>query len=159
MKTKKLKFNIVDFLLLLMILLLVAGAVWKFTPNILNRTNSSNHTVTYKLEITDLLPEIELHIKDGATVYDVQTGVVLGTIQTHTTVPATYQQAGSSGEIQTLPHPEYVKVTLTISTVAKQTNPVTINGITLRIGTQFQLKTSDFIGTGTCTTLSVSAAA
>ncbi len=156
MKVKKLRFNIVDVLLILLIILLIAGLIWKFTPSILSKKNSADHMVTYKLEITDLLPEVELHIKDGATVYDVQTGVALGTIQTHTTVPATYQQTGPTGEIQTLPHPEYVKVTLTLTTIARETNPVTINGIVLRIGTQIDIKTADFIGNSKCTTLSVS---
>ena len=77
---KKHKFNWVDGLVALLVVLLIAGAVYKFRGNNVTSSVVPTQPVSYTVKITDVRSGMVDAIRERDTVYDGDSGNAVGTI-------------------------------------------------------------------------------
>ncbi len=77
---KKGRFNIIDGIVVLVIVVIIAGAVYKFHGLDKTSKNVNMQTVTYQMKIEALRDYVFNNIKVGDTVYDYTSNNAIGTI-------------------------------------------------------------------------------
>ena len=77
---KKGRFNIIDGIVILVIVVIIAGAVYKFHGLDKTSKNVNMQTVTYQMKIEALRDYVFNNIKVGDTVYDYTSNNAIGTI-------------------------------------------------------------------------------
>ena len=77
---KKGKFNIIDAVVIVVIVVLIAGAVYKFRGLEKTSTNTSMETVSYEMTIESLRDYAFNNLQAGDTVFDYTSGKAIGTI-------------------------------------------------------------------------------
>jgi len=146
--TGKLKFNFIDIIIITLILALLAAGVYKlfFVNRGLARQNS---LIEYRVLVENVrIPTVEA-IRDGQTVRDVQTNIVLGTITGKEISP--YKQAVPTldGRVVQADVPEKYNVIITISSPAIVTdNNIMIGNKEIKIGAPVSIKSNIFSVTG-----------
>lgn len=77
---KKHKFNWVDLLVVLLVVLLIAGAVYKFRGNNVTSGTVPMDPVTYTVQISNTRKGLADAIQPGDTIYDGDSGNAVGTV-------------------------------------------------------------------------------
>lgn len=77
---KKGKFNIIDISVIVVIIVLIAGAVYKFRGLDKTKKSASMETVTYEMTVESLRDYAFENLQVGDTVYDNTSGNAIGTI-------------------------------------------------------------------------------
>ncbi len=77
---KKGKFNIIDVIVVVVILVLICGAVYKFRGLDKTKKNASLETISYEITIESLRDYGFENLQIGDTVYDYTSGNAIGTI-------------------------------------------------------------------------------
>jgi hypothetical protein len=77
---KKHKFNWVDGLVILLVVLLIAGAVYKFRGNNVTSSAVPMEPVTYTVAVSNVRSGMADAFREGDTVYDGDSGNAVGTI-------------------------------------------------------------------------------
>ena len=154
MNNQKAKWNLIDTLISLLLILAIVAVIFLFTPGLGKEKDSEDVSLIYQVEIQNLLPEIAAQLKNQVTVFDANSGVNLGTLLEVTTQAAIYTIAGEDGLTISQPHPELLTLTLTISATANTYGGFyTVSGQPIRIGERLSIKTADFTGIGHCKSL------
>jgi len=147
-KTNKIKFNFVDIIIITLILALVTAGVYKlfFVNRGLAKQNSM---IEYKVLVENVRTPTVESIKDGQTVRDVQTNIVMGTITGKEISP--YKQAVPTldGRVVQADVPEKYNVIITVSSPAIVTdNNIMIGNKEIKIGAPVSIKSNIFSVTG-----------
>ncbi len=152
---KKYKFQVIDALILLLILALLAGFVYLFIVRPYVQVPAKTSSVVYTVSFRSLDPEVAKKAKIGDTVFDFKSDSVLGKIEKIQIEPTKYEIASDHQTTESKKHPEHVTLTLTIQATLKEKTPVTVDGIVIKIGSSYTVKTIHFTGNGTCQSLKV----
>lgn len=114
---KKRKANIMDILILVIVLILICLAVYKF--GVLNKKESTGlaeeqRQITYTAFLDDVRMATVNALHKGDKVFDDKTGTYIGTITDVTHAPKTKNVPGNDGKMILVEFPDYYTVTLTI---------------------------------------------
>ena len=136
----KLKFSALDAAIIVVVLVLIATVVFRFTSDsALFAVNTDTYTVT--LEISSVRSELFDTLKTGEAVY-LEDGTLLGTLTTTSVTPALYYATTSKGEMITLYYPAdtLVDITLTLECELAVREGMAVTGGGDHIGTGVELK-------------------
>lgn len=141
-KGDKLRFNFVDFVIIgLVIVLLAAGTYKLFFIN--KGLAMQNGVIEYKILIENIRTPTVESMKEGQTVKDVQSNIVIGTIVNKEISP--YKQAVPTldGRVVQAEVPEKYNVIVTIRSPAIVTdNNITIGNKEIKIGATISIKSN-----------------
>lgn len=156
------KFTFVDFLLIVLVLAIVAGAMYLLSPgSFVNKLGVSEHgTVEYSVEIRDVGSEYLNKIKENDVVVDSVTKNTLGTVTAvdyntkQTVLKYEQKQDGSyEGALSEYPDRYSVIVTITASGEHVDGDGYFVNNCRIAVGESMALRFPDFAAEGYCISL------
>ncbi len=160
--TKQRKFNFVDFLLIVLVLAIIAGAVYLFSPgSFINKLGSAKQgTLSYTVEIQGVDGEYLNKIKENDVVVDSVSKNTLGTVaavdyNTKQTVLEYAEQADGSyvGVLSEYPDQYTVLVTVTAPAEYVAGDGYFVNNCRIAVGEGLALRFPDFAAEGYCISL------
>lgn len=118
LKDKKLlrKFNIVDVLVIVLVILLIMGAYIKFKKFNSKTDETSESNIEYQITVNNIREYTVNAFKIGDTIYDSQSGVVIGTVKEVLQKEAETYESTSKGEVIKTKNPYRYDMILTIET-------------------------------------------
>ncbi len=162
-ETKKFKYNLIDFIFLIIVLALIAVGIWA----IVNETvySADTQSVTYTVEIHGVENEVASQLAVGDIISDRNTRSVLGTVSSISIKPEkiecivdkTTDSVDENGEVSVLVEKVvnladsnlYSTVVITCTAQADVTSTdITVNGIKLLSGENVAFYSRTFAGTG-----------
>lgn len=78
---KKGKFNIIDLAVIIVVIVLIAGAIYKFKGLDITNKSATTENITYEMTIKSLRDFAFNNIQEGDTVFDYTSGNPIGTIK------------------------------------------------------------------------------
>jgi len=159
-KQKKIyKFNIIDFVLVMIILAAVAVLLYVMLGNNL-LAGKENTTIIYTIEIDLLKNELVTaanQITPGTKITDSVRGYEIGEVQSVKITDATQNRTDlSTGVVSSKPFPNHSKVIITVKAkCVKEKARYVINGKTIMVGVAISFRTPNFISYGTCTYMEI----
>ncbi len=111
-KKNKLKFNIIDFLIVAAIVALVV--VFMFRGGLADKIASFNTTIEYTVKVPDIQSESYALIEEGNTLYCNDDDRVIGKIVSKTAEPSAMYTILANGEIVKTSKPDRIDMFLTI---------------------------------------------
>lgn len=156
-KKKRFKFNIIDLAVLLLIVLLIWGASVKFSKYNAKTDESSEETIIYTIDITNVRDYSLQAYQSGDTVYDSLTGVNIGTIQKIESVDAVSYENREDGELVKVVNPYKKDIVLYIETPGTvENNAYYANkSIELKVNSQKAIETKYVKTTGIISNITV----
>lgn len=149
--------NIIDLLFILAVIAIavfIALNVAELFPKD-SALTAGDVELTYVITVTDVPEEIAPQILNGQTVYDVNTGKILGTVSS--VVPTPYTVKGinqETGEIVANTLEGRCNINITVAATAKEkNNSYQVNGTTVACGISYQFRTATVCLNGTCISL------
>ena len=159
---KQRRFNFVDFLIIVLILAIIGGVIYLFSPAsfLKNMRSVKTGTVIYTIEIKGVHSDFLSKIQENDLVLDASTKVTLGVVTTvdcntkHTVFEAVNKGDGKyEGEWAEYPDQYDVIVTITADAEYIPNKGYFVNNHRVAIGEQFFLRFPDFTGEGYCISL------
>lgn len=157
---KKLRFNIIDFLITVIILLVVALLAYIFVFSGKGENTSNTTKITYVLEVRDVRDEIvpKALANEGATVIEGTSKYNLGKIVEISSKKATIDSCDpETGEYLEVDFANHQHVSFIVEAEAvkdSRTGRYGINGFEISIGTLVYLRLPNFSGTAYCRRIS-----
>lgn len=111
-KSTKLKFNIIDFLILLIVVGL--AVVFVFRNNMVSEFNSTPQTISYVVKIGDIQKESYDLIGVGSVLYNYETNTAIGEIKSKRCEDASMYTVLTNGEIKKTYIPDRIDVYLEV---------------------------------------------
>jgi len=148
------RFNFVDAIIILMILVTVAAVVAYFLPGL---TSFFSHrkeiSIEYVIEITGVEGDFAANIKENDPVYDTSRNYEIGRVSSVETVShkvLSYNE--ETGVAEYKDHPQLKKILVTVKGDAIYTagEGYSINGQRIAVGKQFNVRFPKFKGSGYC---------
>jgi len=130
---KKGKFNWVDGLVILLVVLLIAGAVYKFRGNSVTNSAVPMEQVSYTVGISGVRSGMVDAIREGDTVFDGDSGNAVGTITKVEVSECRTTMAKDDGTVVWVPKEDRYDVVITVEAWA------TVNGDTCMVNRIYQL--------------------
>lgn len=158
---KKFRFNFIDFLVILTVLLLCAIALSFFSPaSVFDKLSKKNEvTIQYTVELLGVDEDFIEKIKEENTVVDSVSKNSLGKVKAvDASTPHSvllYDQTSDAGVLSQ--YPDKYNVLVTIETVCDyaQTEGYSVNGKRIAVGENMSLRFPDYTGEGYCISISV----
>ena len=151
---KAYRFNIIDFLLIVLIVAAVSVLAYiMLGTNLL--TGSEDTTILYTVEITliknDFIPALN-QITPGTKVIDSVRSYDIGEVQEVKITPAYSNNTDTEvGVVYNKPYPDFSTVRITVKTKCKKDQAkYVVNGKTIMVGVAVNFRTPYFIGYGNC---------
>ena len=155
---KKVRFNLVDFFLIVIIIALVAAAVSYFLPGISKKVAGANDVdVVYSLEIIGVEDRFLSNISVGDVIYDASNNYALGTVKSVEQYAYTeYYYNDATGNVDIKEHPNLKNVVVTVSTTAIYTKGegYSVNGSRLAVGCIYNVRFPRYATRANCIELS-----
>lgn len=152
--TKKGRFNIVDLLLILLILVIVGALLLMFDPfSLLSKNNSENVTLRYTVEIKNIGNELKNNIKSGDKVLNSSTGYDMGTVvavETQDSFEWEYIEGDEYMSKKYMTDKSDVIVTIDVKTTYEQGIGYMVDGKQIAVGVLTALRFPNFVGSGYC---------
>ena len=149
------RFNIIDFFVVLIVLLVAAALVVYFLPGVTERFASDGAVeITYVLEFRGVDEAFIANIQAGESVYDASQNFNRGTVKSVAIESYSVLEYDSSlGEAVMKDHPSLKTLVITISASAIHTNGkgYSINGERIAVGGKYAVRFANFTGTAYCT--------
>ena len=156
----RVRFNIVDFFVILFVLLVAAALVAYFLPEVTDRFSSNSEVeITYVLEFRGVDDMFIANIKGGDKVYDASQSFNMGKVKTVATESyTTLEYDNTLGEAVMKDHPNLKTLVITVSASAIYTEGegYSINGERIAVGGQYNIRFPNFTGTAYCTQIKLS---
>ena len=146
-------FNLVDFLLILILLVFIVGAVLVYFPGIALGRKNSTAKITYVLEFEGVQPALASSIREGDAVTSLG-GYAIGTVapgiavENHTVI--SYDP--DTGDVVKSVHPSLKNIVVTVTADAKS-DPVkgyTAGGMRIAAGASYRIVMPGFEGDAVC---------
>ncbi len=147
-KKEKVKFNFVDAIIVCLVLTLLAAGVYKLF--FVNRgLAAQNGEIEFKVLIEEVRRPTVEGFKEGQTVRDVQTNILLGTIVHTEALPCKEAVPTLDGKIVLAEVPEKYNVLVTVRSPAIVTDSnITIGNKEIKTGAEISVKTNLVTSTG-----------
>lgn len=158
-KTKKGKFNIVDFILVIMVLAVVAAAVIYFAPDLFN-AGAEETDITFTIEFRGVDSAFITNIKNGDAVYDSSKHYMLGSVKSVENYAYTvlvYNEETGTAEAKEVEGLKNIVVTVTAKAIYTDGKGYFINGERIAVGCAYNISFPEYSGTAYCIEVSVSA--
>jgi hypothetical protein len=114
------KINLIDLLVILLIIGVVAGTVYRFSSP--EATVSPNKQIDYLLKIEGVRPFTEKFYEVGLDCYDNKTGTFIGEIAGVRVEPYESLGLNSDGTMTRVAHPTYVTIYVSVWVNGRETN-------------------------------------
>lgn len=158
---KKRRFNFVDFLLIVLVLAIIAGAIYLFLPGsfIRNIGNSTSGTLSYTVELKGVDAEYINKIKENDIVVDSVSKVTIGTVTAvdYNTKYTVLEYTENEGQYEGVlaDYPDRYNVLVTITTAADYTpkKGYSVDSCRIAVGEALSLRFPDFAYEGHCISL------
>ena len=157
---KSRRFNFVDLLLILLVLAIIAGAVYLFSPgSVFKKMGTTEHgTLSYTVEFHGVDGEYLNKIKENDVVVDSVTKNILGTVaavdyntkQTVLEYVKNEDDGTYSGVLSEYPNQYTVIVTITASAEHVSGDGYFVNNCRIAVGESMALRFPDFVAEGHC---------
>lgn len=156
-KKKRFKFNIIDVAVLLVVFLVIWGASIKFNKYNVKTDESSEGTILYTIDITNVRNYSLEAYQSGDAVYDSLTGVNIGTIQKIESADAVSYENREDGELVKVVNPYKKDIVLYIETPGTiENNAYYANkSIELKVNSQKAIETKYVKTTGIISNITV----
>lgn len=156
-KKKRFKFNIIDAAVLLVIVLVIWGASIKFGKYNVKTDESSEGTILYTIDITNVRDYSLQAYQSGDTVFDSLTGVNIGTIQKIESADAVSYENREDGKLVKVVNPYKKDIVLYIETPGTvENNAYYANkSIELKVNSQKAIETKYVKTTGIISNITV----
>ena len=159
-RSARTRFNLFDllivFVVVVTIVLLATGI--RLTDVLGLDREGTEVRLSYTLTLYDVDEELATAIRSGDVLYDAQTKAVIGVVkQTPTSVPsqrkALLTAADGTSSVVMRSVPGYVDVTVHVTADASYEQGVgyAVNGVTVRVGEGYQVRTAQYTGQAYCT--------
>ena len=156
----RIKFNAVDFFVILIVVLAVAALVMYFLPGITERFASDGEAeITYVLEFRGVDSSFIANIQGGDKVYDAGQNFNMGVVKSVETEPyRTLEYDNVLGEAVMKDHPEMktLIITVTASAIYTENEGYSINGERIAVGGKYNVRFPNFTGAAYCTHVKLS---
>ncbi len=148
---RKRKFNIIDFLLILIVIAVIASAAYIFFPSsiIRNITADKTEEIQYTLELTGVDEEYLESIKEGDTVLDSVSKSNIGTVDAvdfgiqHTEL--VYSESNKAGVLSPVSGKYNVIVTVSAAAKYKEGEGYSVNGTRIAVGEKINARFPNYI--------------
>ncbi|ACV64785.1 hypothetical protein Dtox_4115 [Desulfofarcimen acetoxidans DSM 771] len=144
----KARFNIIDFLIIVMILALAIGGYYKvFVAN--KQLAQQEQQIEYKILVSEVRQPTVEAFQNGQTVQDLKSNVVMGTVINKETLPATDDVPTSDGRLVLAEIPGKYDLLLTVSASAVVSeNNIMVSNKEIKIGQKVDIKTNRAASSG-----------
>lgn len=155
-KKRKIRFNLIDFLLVIIALLVVAVLLYVFLPNsfISNLLADDSTTIQYAVEFKGIDEAFLESIKENDIVIDSVTKAEIGTVTAvdYSTqyTELKYDEESRTGVLSVVPNKYNVIVTITANAAYDATKGYTISGIRIAAGELIAARFPNFACEGYC---------
>ena len=158
MSKKKIRFTIMDALILLVILAAVAALLYVFVFNDLSSMHTAaaeTHTLTYVVEVTAIDEEQAAKVLPGATVINSASKIAIGTVTAVETRPYMYMGTNKAeGSLVLNPVDGKVNLYLTVQADAVLDGiSYSVNGFEVYVGGLVHMAFNDVVCSGYCISL------
>ncbi len=157
------RLNLFDCMILLLLVFAILLFLWFTLFSEETKAQRAMASLYITVEVKNLPQACLSSLAEGQTVYDRNTGEILGTIETVEVTPAPYwdgtQTDMVNGQLfaKEYDHPDLRTLRLTILTTANpNTQTPKVAGETRMVGKQISFHTATFLATGYCTSLDFS---
>ena len=158
-ENKKGRFNIVDALIVVIILLIAFAMLWIFDPFLWFSTDTKQEvTLKYVVELKGVDDDVKSNIKAGETVTNASTSNAIGTILAVKVRNATvweYDKESDSMVEKTIEGKNDIYISVQVKCVYEKGIGYTVNGQQIAYGTVLNLRLANFNGLGTCVSIEV----
>jgi hypothetical protein len=156
-KKKRVKFNIIDVAVLLVVILVIWGASVKFGKYNVKTNESSEETIVYTMEIANVRDYSLQAYQSGDMVFDSLTGVNIGTIQKIEASDAVNYENRQDGKLVKVVNPYKKDIVLYIETPGTvENNAYYANkSIELKVNSQKAIETKYVKTTGIISNITV----
>ena len=152
------KFNVVDFFLILIVVAIVAAVVIYFIPGATKRLTATDETtITFTLEFKGVDSVFVANIKTGDTVYDSNGNYMLGTVKSvenYAYEKLVYNEATGTAEMKEIPELKNLVVTVTAKAIYTDGEGYSVNGDRIAVGCNYNISFPHFSGSAYCIELS-----
>lgn len=157
-KTKKGRFNIIDFFLLLIILAVVAAVVLYFIPGAFQRLTATDETdIVFTLEFKGVDEAFIANIKNGDAVYDANRNYMLGSVKSvehYAYTILVYNEAEGTSEMKEVQGLANLIVTVKAKAIYTDGEGYSVNGERIAVGHAYDISFPNFNGSAYCVELS-----
>ena len=151
---KKGRFNVMDFVLLLIIAAAVAAIVLYFIPGAFTRLTATDETdITFTLEFRGVDEAFVANIKSGDAVYDSSNSYMLGTVKSvenYAHNKLVYNEETGLSEMKEVPGLTNLVVTVTSSAIYTYGEGYSVNGERIAVGHAYNISFPRFNGSAYC---------
>ncbi len=152
---KRGKFNFIDFLLVVVILILVAAIVYVFIPSswVKNITAGKNTKIEYTVEIIGIDGDYINIISENDIVLDAVTKSNIGTVLATDAEPYrefVYDEVVGEGKLAIVPEKHNLVITIVATAQFKDGVGYSINGTRIAVGEKISLRFPEFSCEGYC---------
>ena len=152
---KKKRFNFVDAILLLIILLIVGALLYNYLAPLTTRLFADSYDIEYTLQIRGIRREFSNKIIEGDEVVETDTLNEIGTVTRALYSASKFTGTDSSGRTVTNDYPGMYDVTITVRAKAEMPSGMyEVNGYTITAGKVIPFRVPDSIGEAVCVSVS-----
>lgn len=157
-------FNVLDFLIIVVVLFVIAVAVMLTIPKIRQTVQAGEKvTILYTVVFENVDENVYNKIKLDQTVIESNSGSLIGTVSEPPESEPSYEyvlKTDASGNREVVKKQsdngeKNIIVTITTEAVYNEGTGFTVEGYRIAVGKQMDLRFADFIGTGYCDGISV----
>lgn len=158
---KKRRFNVVDFLLIVLVLAIIGGVIYLFLPGsvIRNMGSSTSGSLSYTVELKGVDSVYLNKIKENDIVVDSVSKTTIGTVTAvdYNTKYTVLEYTEKDGQYEGVlaDYPDRYNVLVTITTTAEYTpkKGYSVSGCRIAVGEALNLRFPDFAYEGHCISL------
>ena len=154
--SKKGRFNIIDFMIIIVILFIIAALVFVFLPTsfIKNLTSDKTVEIEYAIEVLAVDEEFLENINEGDTVLNSKTKSNIGTVKAlEYSTPYTelkYDDENDRAVLSEVPGRYNLIVTISATAEFIEGEGYTVNGTRIAVGESVSMRFPEFICEGHC---------
>ena len=156
----RIRFNIVDFFVILFVVLVLVASVAYFVPELTERFGSNGEVeITYVLEFRGVDSEFIANVRADDKAYESSQNFAMGTVKsvvTETYTSLEYDNALGEAVLKDHPAKKTLVITITSTAVYTEGEGYSINGERIAVGAQYNVRFPGFVGTAYCTQIKLS---
>ena len=151
---KKGRFNIIDLLLIILILVIVGSLILMFDPfSFFAKGSSESVTLRYTVEIKNVSNDLKNNVKVGDKVLNSSTGYDMGTvvaIETQSSFEWVYEEGDEYMSKKYSEDRSDIIITVDVKTVYEEGRGYMLDGKQMAVGVLSYLRFPNFVGSGYC---------
>lgn len=156
-QTNKFRFNIIDALLILVIIVAAVSLSWIVTSRDVGKGNDGISEITYKIVVRNMREEFRNLVSVGDTIIDSVHLFTLGEVTDVSYSASKYTGTNkNTNEVVISDYPERIDMTITVSSPAEIIDgSYMIGGLEIAVGSYLSFRAPDFVAEGYCLEMDV----